>query len=574
MTAGDTWQDALLVAHVLAQDLPGLGGVLLRCGAGPVRDAWLAELKRALPAETPIRRMPASMTDDRLYGGIDIAATLRAGRPIVERGLLAEADGGVIVVAMAERLSAGTSAAVGHALDAQEITIARDGLSETVPARIAVVACDESCNEDEAAPGALVERLAFHLDLRALTHRDVSASASLADTHPEGTNEDEVIRTLVTTAAALGIESMRAPVFALRAARALAAFEGRDALTVRDAMFAARWVIAPRARHAPPSADETPPPANEPEQHDATSREENDPAEPTDTIEDIVLEAVRAALPPGLLRDLDKAQGARGARLPGHGAGASQADLRRGRPVGNRAGTLRQGARLDIIATLRAAAPWQVVRRKAARKRKPAATVMLRPEDFRLKRFVRPREATVVFCVDASGSAAFHRLGEAKGAIELLLSEAYAARTFVALVAFRGASAEMLLPPTRSLARARALLAALPGGGGTPLAAGLDMAQQIADAERHKGRDPLIVLMTDAKANIARDGEPSRVRAGAEANEAAQAMREAGHAAVLVDTSVRPREEAARLAAAMGARYVMLPVLDAHAVRDAVRLSA
>jgi magnesium chelatase subunit D len=572
MSTSQLWQEALLAAQVLASNLHGLGGVLLRCDAGPVRDAWMAAFKRALPAATPVKRMPAAVTDDRLYGGIDLAATLRAGKPVVERGLLAEADGGVLVVAMAERLSQGASAAIGHAIEAEEVILARDGLSETLPARIAVVACDEGLGEDEAVPPALAERLAFHIDLRSLSHRDIVELLQPANENGDEASEDEIMRTLVATAAALGIHTMRAPLLALRAARALAAMAGRAFLTVRDAMLAARWVIAPRARHAPVEPDEAPP--GEPQRNEGETPGDDDAAKRAEAMGDLVLEAVRAALPPGLLGELDKAKTARGPKPKGLGAGVAQTDLQRGRPAGTRVGSLRQGARLDIIATLRVAAPWQMLRRKAARKRKAPATMMLKPEDFRLKKFNRPREATVVFCVDASGSAAMQRLGEAKGAIELLLSEAYAARTYVALVAFRGTGAETLLPPTRSLARAKALLAALPGGGGTPLAAGIEIAGQIADAERRKGRDPLIVLMTDARANIARGGDASRERGMADAHEAAAAIRGAGHPAVLVDTSSRPRDEASRLAAAMGARYVVLPVLDAAAVRDAVRLSA
>jgi magnesium chelatase subunit D len=224
--------------------------------------------------------------------------------------------------------------------------------------------------------------------------------------------------------------------------------------------------------------------------------------------------------------------------------------------VGSRAGTPRPGARLAIVDTLRAAAPWQPVRRAQAPE--SAGTLLLRREDFRLRKFVQRREATIVFCVDASGSAAFHRLAEAKGAVELLLADAYVARTHAALVAFRGQAADLLLPPTRSLSRAKALLASLPG----------DAALATALGERSKGRDPLLILLTDGRANIARDGRPSRPLALEEAHAAARQVALSRIRAVFIDTSPRHGPGGGDLAAAMGARYVALPYLDAASVRD------
>ena len=169
---------------------------------------------------------------------------------------------------------------------------------------------------------------------------------------------------------------------------------------------------------------------------------------------------MRAAIPPGVLAAMEAGRLAR--TSAGAGQGAQVKAVRRGRPAGTRAGDPRR-ARLDIAATLAAAAPWQRARQAGAEPR-----LRLRREDFRVKRFVSRAESTTIFVVDASGSAALARLAEAKGAVELLLAEAYVRRTQVALIAFRGTSAELLLPPTRSLARAKRALADLAGGGGTP----------------------------------------------------------------------------------------------------------
>jgi magnesium chelatase subunit D len=178
-----------------------------------------------------------------------------------------------------------------------------------------------------------------------------------------------------------------------------------------------------------------------------------------------------------------------------------------------------------------------------------------------------------VFVVDASGSTALHRLGEAKGAVELLLADCYVRRDRVALIAFRGQAAELLLPPTRSLVRAKRCLAGLPGGGGTPLATGIDSAVALADALRHHGDTPLLVFLSDGGGNVARDGSHGRQRAQDDAQAAAVRVRTAGLAAVVVDTSPRPSPLARQLAEAMLARYLPLPRADAATLSRAVGAS-
>ena len=140
-------------------------------------------------------------------------------------------------------------------------------------------------------------------------------------------------------------------------------------------------------------------------------------------------------------------------------------------------------------------------------------------------RFKHRSETTTIFVVDASGSSALHRLGEAKGAVELLLADCYVRRDRVALVAFRGKAAELLLPPTRSLVRAKRCLADLPGGGGTPLASGIEAGLALADAVKRRGGTPLLVLLTDGRANVARDGQGGRTQAGEEALTGARLVR-------------------------------------------------
>ena len=570
------WSDAVTAAFILAVDPVGCG-VLVRSRAGPVRDRWLAVLRAALPAESPLKHCPVSIADGRLLGGLDLDATLRSGRPVAARGLLSDADGGVIVLAMAERMQASTTAHMTATMDTGLSVVERDGLSLRLSAQFGVVAFDEGI-DDEAAPSALRDRLAVHLDLDAIGWRETDefavdaldiadARASLASIQAS----PEQIEALCNVTAALGIASLRAPLQALRVARAAAALAGREAIGQDDIALAARLVFAPRATIMPPSQpqdDDTPPP-DQPEPPDDPGENNADDDIPNidRALDEVVLAAAQAAIPADVLAMLRA--GAIKSRGRGAGkSGALQKSKTRGRPTSTRRGDLRSGAKLNLIETLRAAAPWQPLRRREGGH---TTRVIVQPDDFRITRFKQRSETATIFVVDASGSAALHRLAEAKGAVELLLADCYIRRDQVALISFRGTIAEILLPPTRSLARAKRSLAGLPGGGGTPLASGLDAAFALADSVKRKGQTPSVIVLTDGRANIARDGAPGRPRAEADATSAARALAAAGFASVLVDTSQRPGPSGAQLAKDMGARYLPLPHADASMLAKAVK---
>ena len=609
------------VARLLAVDPHGLGGIVLRGPPGPARDAWLAGFRillrdareedhprhgggssrsdrRHSGAEQPDLRFAASGTTDRwrrlppgadegrLLGGLDLAATLASGRPVAAPGLLAEANGGVLVVPMAERMSRTAAAHLCAALDTGEVVTERDGLAGRAPARFAAVLLDEG-QGDECAPAALIERVAFTLELErapieAMPRETIAPARARA---PGITVPDDVVEALCATALAFGVPSLRIATLAVRAAKAAAALAGRDTVAKEDAELAAALVLAPRATRLPtaredeaesedeaepppPESDAPEQPADAPPSEDATS--DVSEAKP---LADSVAEATKAAIPADLIAALAGAAAGSPRAAPGGKSGAPRQAANRGRPAGTRRGTPGGGRRLALVDTLRAAAPWQPLRRRAANLEASGlepGRVLVRREDFRVARFKQRAEAVTIVCVDASGSAALNRLAEAKGAVELILADCYVRRDEVALIAFRGAAASVVLPPTRSLARAKRALAGQAGGGGTPLAAGVEAATLLADAVRRKGQTPLVVMLTDGKANIGRDGQPGRAAADGDARAAATAFRLAGFAALLLDIAPRPAEPARRLAAAMGAAYIALPYADAGAMSRAV----
>ncbi|MGJ5022436.1 magnesium chelatase subunit D [Bradyrhizobium oligotrophicum] len=577
MSDGATiWADAMIAAALVAIDPPA-ASVLLRAGAGPVRDQWLDLLHELMPSSTPLRKLPPSISDDRLLGGIDLAATLQAGRPVLQRGLLADADGGGLIAVMAERMSQSTVAHLCVALDTGAISIERDGMSLRAPARLGLIALDEGIGDERVSP-ALADRLACHLDLSKVARVDLGESlfdssdiAAARALLPQVRLPDEAIAALTTTACALGIDSLRAPLLACRVARIAAALDGKVEVADSHVACAARLVLAPRATRLPAADDETenseaPEPENESAESEDDDRSENGP------LEDRVLEAAQAAIPLDLLKRLQEERATRVRSSSVSKQGTAQKAPKRGRPIGARRGEWRAGARLNVLETLRAAAPWQPLRRRTQRSGK-SGRLIVHKDDIRITRFKQRSGTTTIFVVDASGSSALQRLAEVKGAVELLLAECYIRRDEVALIAFRGKGAELLLPPTRSLTRAKRSLAALPGGGGTPLSAAIFAATELALAVKAKGQAPTIVLMTDGRANVARDGG-GRSEAEAEALVAAKQLALTGIPVVLVDSSPRPQDKAAQLAGAMQARYVALPHADAARLSQAVMAQA
>ncbi|TFF21764.1 magnesium chelatase subunit D [Jiella endophytica] len=590
--AAALWQEALLCLSLFAVD-PGLG-LRLAARAGPVRQQALKNLRASLPPGEAWRKLPAGASPAALTGGLDLAASLAAGRPIAEKGLIAASDGGVIVAAMAERMADDAAGLLALALDRGTVPIERDGLSAELPARIGVLALDEGMEEDEAPPHALCERLGLWLSLdgadprgSAGGHLDAAAIAAARDRLMAVRPDEAGLETICQAAMAFGIVSLRAPHLALRAACASAALAGRHLPGETDIETAIRLVLLPRATTLPGmpqdgNEDDLSAARDEEDGNDATRNEPpqddvRDRAEETETGEiapqdETLIEAADAGLPADLLKRL--AAMARSRQMPAGGGrkGAFAGRARRGRAIGTRPGDPRRD-RLDLVATLRAAAPWQTIRRRERSGRQTDVLprpLEIRAADIQVRRHRGKAETATIFAVDASGSAALARLAEAKGAVERILAECYVRRDRVALAAFRGTRADVLLPETRSLTRAKRCLAALPAGGGTPLASGILAALDLAKASAREGRTPLIALLTDGRANISLAGAAGRPQAMEDARMAAAAVRASGIAALVIDLAQRPSEAAREIAAAMGASYLALPRADSQALAELV----
>ena len=548
--SADPLDDAVLAARLFALAPSTFKGMVLR-GGSPAREALVA----ALGETVTLRRMPGHVDDERLLGGIDLAASLSAGRPVRQTGLIEEARGGALIAGMAERLDASIAGRLAQALD---------------EGQAALVLLDDAAEPEEAPPQSLTERLAFACDLSASRRWQgvelPPAAGRLGEVAPL---DDAALSALAVTADALGVDSLRALIHAGEAARGLAALDGRDAASKADLSGAVRLVLAPRATRLPPQEQDAPPeePEQPPPDGERDDQSNSEQQQQDIDLSDILVEAAKAAIPAGLLEQL--AQGKAPRRSSSSGTGQKRKAATRGKPLGARPGMPRGGAKLALIDSLRAAVPWQAVRRKEAGA-DANSSILMRKEDLRIRRFEERAARVTIFAVDASGSAAAARLAEAKGAVELMLGQAYVTRSEVALVAFRGTSAELILPPTRSLTRARRTLAELPGGGGTPLALGLNVAREVAEAVIARGRSAALVILTDGRANIAADGSPGRPQAAADSEAAAKAIYARGIDALVVDISARPGPEGAALAQALGGRFLALPRADARMIQAAI----
>jgi magnesium chelatase subunit D len=526
-------------------------------------------------------RVPVGVSADRLLGGLDLEGTLATGKAKAVGGLLAAADGGFLVIEHVNLLDAGSAASIAGALDSGIVRVEREGVSAESRARISVVATFDPA-EGEVSP-ALGDRLGMHVSgastltpearvrlLMLLDGFDSNPLSVIAEHGPETDRLRSAIqkahrrlrsvalaekhrRLLCETGLSLGVEGHCGEIFAARTARASAALEGRRKVDERDLETAVRLCLLPRAHSAPASAER---PRGEPH-GEASERAGGESGE------ELVLAETDSGLDRSLLNQVPPlASITAGARR--RGGRDETAPATRGREVGATDGA-GKSRNVAIDATLRAAAPFQIRRGGG-----PGQRIRIEAGDLRHKRFEQAPGVLVIFVVDASGSMALNRIGQAKGAAMRLLGEAYLHRDKVALIVFRGAGAELVVPPTRSPELAQRRLSALPAGGGTPLAEGLEAALELALRGQRTGLGrPLVVVLTDGRPNIARRPDcgiwPDLEDVCAEFT-----VRRISCVVIDSRNPFLSGGEAARVAGLLGARYVLLPQADADSVYRAV----
>lgn len=574
------WFDANLIAILLAINPKGLKGVTVKSQFGPVRETWLSYLKQLTSScGTQVLKAPANISAEQLIGSLDVEASLQAGSLVMSKGLLERVHGNLLLLPMVERMDLQAIALISQALDQ------KNAFDQST--HFGVIAFDESDSVDESISPRLLDRLAFELYLDQLSLADIKESLEVnAEDIQEAKKllplvkcSDEYLEVMTKAGFSLGVSSFRANHFALETAKTLAALRGLAEVSQDEVIDAARLVYTPSKRaYMPPEMDQSenqsdedqndqdPDSQQEDSQSDQESPDEIKQEQPSEQeLEDIIVQAVKASIPPKLLRQ--SKDGMRAGKSSAHVSGKSgsiQKNFLSGRPLGARKGRPTDGKRLDILKSIRAAIPWQRLRKGTLvnnQVNQSHSRIDFRAEDLHIKQYLRRRGTVTIFLVDASGSSATQRLAEAKGALEELLAQCYIRRDEVAMLSMRGAKAEVVLPPTRSLARAKRNLAALPGGGGTPLASGFRAANEMAISLQRKGLTPIIVIMSDGKANVNLLGVGGRGGAHADALTAAKELRLKNHRVLFVDTSPQPEILAQELSGMMAAQYFPLPFM-------------
>lgn len=603
------WQRAILAARLLSVDPGGLGGVWVHGGAGPVRDRWM-QMMAALMPERRVRRIAPGISDEALFGGVDLTASLGATHLMRQSGLL-EGPAALLSLPLGERTPVDLAAKIARALEKKaaigSARGAKSGAANGTGAQSdgakghAVLAYDGSSSDEPGLPAVLAERLAFWISLEGLSYRSCPPPAFSQQERDQARarlaaikTPPEVMATVIGLASDLGITGFHAPLLALSAARAAAALDGVDQVGEAHCELAATLVLGPRAQVLPGAREDESGEQEQPEEHssfdethssekplDGDGDLERAPDDFLSGAKEMMLEAIQTALPLALLDRLKAQRSLSGAQ--NSGSGHLTKGAARGRPLPPRRGKPNAKARLDLLATLKAAAPWQPLRRgdedtgRGAKGREKWVTpndrsrLVFRGSDLRVRRYQQRGERLILFVVDASGSAAIARLAEAKGAVEHLLADAYARRDSVALIAFRGKGADLILAPTRSLVRAKRSLAGLPGGGATPLAAGLKLAYETALSVQGRGQVPALILMTDARANVTINGEMDRKSAQDDAEKLARLVVHAKIPAILIDTATRRSKAAEELAHQLRADYVALPRGDAKYLSQSIQ---
>ncbi len=609
---------------------PRIGGVLLSGEKGTAKSTMVRALSGLLP-ELTVVDLPLNITEDRLIGAIDLEKAVSHGHRACEAGLLARAHGQLLYVDEVNLLSDHIVNSLLDVAQSGVCVVEREGISYAYHARFILVG-SMNPEEGPLRPhfkdrfGLFVEvqgekdrerrkeimhrRLAYEKDREAFRQKYDPAERALGQELararqilPDLLPGEDLVRLAAELAVKSCCQGHRAEQVLVETARALAALHGKNRVRLEDIWEAAELALPHRAASLRPleqlqrrqqeqPQEEKPPGGKEGEQTESKEQTKREAALDPEGTAKHLMSPGREAIADAAREQKEQEQKERETRekveAPGttfpislkHPATSPQNPRQgRGRRSLTRTTSLQgryvryripTGKVRDVAvdATLRAAAPWQKVRREED----AAERVIILTPDLREKMRERRVGHTILFVVDASGSmGARRRMAETKAAVLSLLHDSYRKRDNVGMLAFRGREAVSLLEITRSVELAQKKLSELPTGGRTPLAAGLELAYTKLKGYRAKdpGIIPLLVLVSDGRANVSlQGGDPLE-----EAKALGRCLRAAGFSSLVIDTEQDDLELglARQLAGEMGARYIKLQELRAGGIAEAVR---
>lgn len=629
---GDKGSAKSTAARALTDVLPfieRLPGCAYNCAPGlPCAICAVCNAGLAVPTFEPVPfvTLPLGATEDRVIGTLDLEQALKGAQRAFQPGLLAAAHRGILYIDEVNLLA---DHLVDVLLDVAAMgvnTVQRDGLSLSHPARFTLIGTmnqeegdlrpqlldrfglmvDVNAPRDKSTRAEVVRRrIAFEADPAAFAAawhaQQIHLREQLASAQrllPQVALQDALLELISHLCCEFEVASLRADIVMHKAARALAALDGRKTVTPDDVRQAAELVLPHRRRRTPfeqPGLDhekldqlmqeseaeagggagDTPSlrdgtARGTPDAQDSSQATDETDGQPGEEAEDAAEQAgetgdaggqqvfsAAAANAPAARIVLDDLQGAGIAGRRSHAVGA-----RHGQAV--RAVPDRRPDSLAVSATLRSAALRQAA---------PGAVLSVTRDDLHRQERQGKRASLIVFVVDASGSmAAQRRMETVKGAVLTLLTDAYQKRDAVAVISFGGSGASLLLPPTRSVDIAEQGLRELPTGGRTPLPHALSLALDLltqADArtgtgngngQTEAGYAPLLILLSDGRANVplVDGGDPWQ-----ESLVLAQRLAATGAAALVLDTESGYLKlgQAAQLAQALGAPCLNLEQL-------------
>jgi magnesium chelatase subunit D len=455
------------------------GGIILK---GATHDHMEPILNFFKKADLKLNKIFSNFSIADLNGGIDPLESLQKGYLVHRKGIL-NRSGWFLCTSLNEMPKA-LQSILNHQMDNVKLG--------------PLLALDDGFRKNELSSPKLCDRLAFSIDFTDVRFNQYFPNffSPISPTVQKAEITEAQIQSVVVSAVQFGIDDIRPAYMTVTAAQYLAALDDRVTVEQNDLNLAATLILAHRAQVVPEEIDNDQQDDTQKE-NEENIKEENEQKKnneinlPTE----VLIEAIKASLPDNIYENLRN--NIRQKAKAGSGFGNRQKSKVKGRPKPSRNVPPGDQERIDIVSTLRSAAPWQKLRKQQL---KTSKNIVILPGDLHTFNFEDRSERVIIFLVDASGSAAMNRLGESKGAIELMLADSYARRDFVSLISFRDTSAEILLPPTRSLVQTKKRLGSLMAGGGTPLATGLDAGIKLAQNCKRSGKMPSLAILTDGKA--------------------------------------------------------------------------